>query len=909
MCAARTHVKWGCRDVRRLDYNRRQHVTRSGLSRRADEVSGKLPGERGRLPLSVLDWSLESIEARGDNDLFSPPFEFSIFRANWPALSNELLELRVDVYHWSEPRQLLLPKDAVSFRHACQLDPLDSLILTALVKLAGPRIEAKRQPRDRVFSARFAKAGSALYDTDVGWEQFWHQSRLRAEKSNAKFVARTDIADFYNQVPHAEIIRQLETCEIPARLVEAFTRFLKTFGGSAALTRGIPIGPHTGHLLAEIALMRVDALLATRGLEFSRYIDDYHICCNTQSEAQLALYDVAEMLHDELGLTLNRMKTTIDPVDTFIVEAKQRAREEIPSVKEQALLEAIRHVTSGNYDFTTFDQAFKKSPHAVSDEAIETLLRDEITRERVDYPKLGWLLRRLSQVGAPGGVGFVFENFEAFVPVIGDTARYLALAGANWNGDWTVLGEKILEHATNPIAQRSPYVQAVLFSLFAERKELNHLDTLVQRYAPARAPARRARLRAARAAGAADWLHSLRREADTLDSWSRRAFVYATTILPDRQREDCLRSIGAQATGADSILLGSLLAEREDDDNERRREPAGSGWAALLAQVSASRRSLAEERLDALGEALQQDVYRDVKDDELLLATWNLRNVGGGVFGYSERLPESLIYIARTLLSFDVVAIQEIRDKANIDRLLALLGPGWDKVICGEAPGVEGNSEMGAFLYRSSKAKFLGDVEQLVLGKKDLLLGKHQFARPPFLVNFEVGESKLTACTAHTYYGAIRGDKLTRRIAEITALAKLVSVRATKEKSTAFLLGDLNVVGPGDPTMAPLQRYELSLPDEFLRPTNVKGDKFYTQIAFKATKTGFRLRRAGAFPVFDHVFRAADAEIYGDDMKSSSAWETGQKKKGAKREPEDFYDTWRTFQISDHNPVWVALAI
>jgi exonuclease III len=243
-------------------------------------------------------------------------------------------------------------------------------------------------------------------------------------------------------------------------------------------------------------------------------------------------------------------------------------------------------------------------------------------------------------------------------------------------------------------------------------------------------------------------------------------------------------------------------------------------------------------------------------------------------------------------------------------------------VICGEAPGQEGNSEMSAFLYRSAYARFLGEVEQVVLGKKQLVLGKHQFARPPFVVNFEVGaldqasadgraiagRSRITACTAHTYYGAAQGPKFKRRVAEINALTQLVVNRAKRESSTAFLLGDLNVVGPGDDTMEPLRRRQIALPDELLVPTNVKGDKFYTQIAFQATQVGPRLRNAGVFPIFDYMFRPDDRSLYQKEMQASAAWETRARKR-RNPDPQEFYEEWRTFQLSDHLPVWIELDV
>lgn len=862
-------------------------------------------GSRGRIPKDILDWSLQSIELHGDNDLFLMPIEFAVFRRNWSELGPELTELRVDLYRWSEPRKLLLSKDRLSFRQASQLDPLDSLILTALVKLIAARVEVRRQPRDVVFSSRLAVDGDSLYDTKLGWEQFWRGSRQRLEESGL-FVARSDIADFYGQVRHDEILAQFKLCGVPERLYRAFAGFLDAFGKGQG--RGVPIGPHAAHLLAELSLIRLDELLKARNIRFNRYIDDFHIFCADAVEAQTALYDIADVLQSEFGLTLNRMKTSITEKDDFIAEAKERGREETPSQREEELLDAIRSATSGDYEFASFSEVFEKNPHAVADETIAELLKEQFGGGNIDYPKLGWLLRRLAQVGAPGGISYVLDHFEDFVPVIGDAARYLAKAGSNWHGEWPDIGEKTLQHAGHPISEKNAYVQSVLLGLFSEQKELNHIGRLLSLFPKVAAPSRREIILAARTAGANDWLHSLRTQVDGFDAWSRRAYLYAAGVLPHPQQEEALRAIRSDAQGADKIMLGSLLTEHTQTGGDGIYEPAGGAWQALKIQVPTDRREFVEERLDSLGDALQRKVRAGVGSDALLIATWNLRNFGGGAFGFSERLPESLLSIARVLLAYDLIAIQEVRDRKNIERLLTLLGPAWNHVVGGEAPGLEGNSEMAAFLYRSGRVSFLGEVEQVVLANKELILGKYQFARPPFIANFRAGTSTLTLCTAHTYYGAASGAKLARRIAEISALAKLIVRRADKEDSTAILLGDLNVVGPKDPTMEPLSRNQIRLAERYLQPTNVQRDKFYSQITFKPTQQGPRLRTAGVFPVFDNVFRSIDIQRYRSDMERTDAWDTGRRKRG-EASLENFYLKWRTYQISDHLPVWAQFGL
>ena len=57
-------------------------------------------------------------------------------------------------------------------------------------------------------------------------------------------------------------------------------------------------------------------------------------------------------------------------------------------------------------------------------------------------------------------------------------------------------------------------------------------------------------------------------------------------------------------------------------------------------------------------------------------------------------------------------------------------------------------------------------------------------------------------------------------------------------------------------------------------------------------------------PIFDSVFRLTDIDRYRTGMETSVTRELGRRKS-----TEQFYLDWRTFQISDHMPVWVQFAL
>src|ERR1051325_9683865 len=95
-----------------------------------------------------------------------------------------------------------------------------------------------------------------------------------------------------------------------------------------------------------------------------------------------------------------------------------------------------------------------------------------------------------------------------------------------------------------------------------------------------------------------------------------------------------------------------------------------------LKQLHESDLRRAVPRLRTLREQLKQVPAKD-SEDNLLLATWNLRDFGvpGGGFGHGERLPESLFYIAEVLSRFDFVAVQEVNQLYAWEEVMDILGP------------------------------------------------------------------------------------------------------------------------------------------------------------------------------------------------------------------------------------------
>ena len=352
------------------------------------------------------DWALKHLRTEGDTDFFPPPFEIEAIRYNWNAIINQLAALDLSTYEWSPGRRFTVPKGQQTFRNATQLDPLDSLILAAIIKKYGAKLEAARisLSQGRVFSYRFdPQPDGRLYGTVSRWHDFWQTSLNKVETEGHRWVALADITDYYNQIYHHVLGNQLRAVGWPKQLAGIIEkRFLGTL--THGVSRGIPVGPHTVHLFAEAALVPIDNSLLARGLDFCRYADDYHFFCNTEEEARIALYDFAEVLDKQQRLTIQNQKVQILQARDFAEVARSMLVDRPLNTEEEAILKVIRKYSPGGpYAIFSLSRLSEQDLKVVSGDKLSALFELYLNRQTDlysdgnvrNYPRIGWLLRRI----------------------------------------------------------------------------------------------------------------------------------------------------------------------------------------------------------------------------------------------------------------------------------------------------------------------------------------------------------------------------------------------------------------------------------------------------------------------------------------------------------------------------------
>jgi endonuclease/exonuclease/phosphatase family metal-dependent hydrolase len=331
------------------------------------------------------------------------------------------------------------------------------------------------------------------------------------------------------------------------------------------------------------------------------------------------------------------------------------------------------------------------------------------------------------------------------------------------------------------------------------------------------------------------------------------------------------------------------------------------------------------DRLLALRAQLRAEVARHKAPDSLLLATWNIRDFDSNRFGHGPRLPESFHYIAEVVASFDLVAVQEVnRDLSALQRLMRLLGPDWSYIVTDTTEGTGGNGERIAFVYDRRKVRFRSVAGEIVLPEGQLIAARRrsadgaeridrlQFARTPFMVAFQAGWFKFNLCAVHIYYGADTGARLERRVEEIRRVAAFFADRQEKETEDYILLGDFNIVSPQHRTMQALEGEGFVVPEALKQArSNLGGDKHYDQIALRVREKRLEIGASGVFPYATSVFRDSDDDFsaYFEHMPPDKRDFDGDEPRSPAEQRAYYLEDWRSWQMSDHLPMWVQLKV
>lgn len=499
-----------------------------------------------------LEWAIDFIYNHSDGDLFPKVLEMGAIYDRKSDFVSEVKGRNLSDFPVGSSRRFIVPKDDLSYRQATQLDPQDSIIFSAILHQFGDGIEKRRKSKEKVFSYRFEPDNiNGFYQSQSGWNDFWAKAKIKSAECGV--VLYCDISDFYNQIYHHTVDNQLINSGFPNQATKWIITLLEST--TAGVSRGIPVGPHAAHLLAEATLIPVDNSLEDRGINHIRYADDILIFCSDENDARKTLFDLATILDKQQRLTLQRHKTKILPPKDFVNFCDQMVEDRPINSNEKDLLNVIRKYSKGNpYITISFNIISQADWSALGESNVSKIINEYLESSPVDFIRLRWFYRRIAQVGHPGAVNISVEKMTKLAPCLAGICSYLASVQGMSSEQWKGLGEKLVNMLKNDDYSHNEYLRLSVLSLFARNVTLNHLPDLINLFSNSAPFVRREIIFAAGNAGSVDWLREHKEAFKAMDDWQKRAFIYCAKKFPSDEKRFFLGSVNMDRV-LDKILI------------------------------------------------------------------------------------------------------------------------------------------------------------------------------------------------------------------------------------------------------------------------------------------------------------------------------------------------------------------
>ena len=335
-------------------------------------------------------------------------------------------------------------------------------------------------------------------------------------------------------------------------------------------------------------------------------------------------------------------------------------------------------------------------------------------------------------------------------------------------------------------------------------------------------------------------------------------------------------------------------------------------------RMSESDKKRAVKGLINLKKGILEHIPRKKVDDNILLATWNIKEFGH----LTKRLPEAYFYIAEIINAFDVVAIQEIKTSLkDLEIVMRILGSDWSYVITDITDGKSGNKERFGYIYDTRRVEHSGLSGEVVI-PPEVYQGAaiDQLKRTPSIIGFKSGWKKFSILNVHLHPGKkkAKNGKISDhdfRKAEVKLLLKVLGKKKKEGRlwnENLIILGDTNLYKKDVDIVKLITDNDFKESEGLLgKMTNTSLNEIYDRIflgvdnRFKLMKDDHGKEKGGVFKVFDYVLSDEMIPEYHDVMKAQKGNPDSLQTDVEFRSY--FNRFWKRNQISDHLPVWIEI--
>lgn len=515
--------------------------------------------------------AISNIARYGDTDIFPFPFERYMFEEK----RNESVKLLEAIHSdfknslsTEQPSTIeeMVPVGYFGFRKATLIEPFWNAYFLGLVISLADNIEMRRinENENTVFSYRYEwnEDKSSLFK-DITWLDYKKQCVKNA--IDCKYVVQTDIADFYPRINHHKLENELkrvdnESSDTTNKIMDVLSKFTST------ISYGLPVGGPASRILAELALRHVDEHLRNNDIKFCRYVDDYTIFCESESEAYKQILFLTQKLAND-QLSLQKTKTKIMPSDEFLEIHKFLG----PSVQdnssdEQKLLNiSIRFDPYSN----TSDEDYESTKKAVSEIDIIGILSKEINKTRVDQIVTKQAINAIKVLDARKQLEAIKvlldeKNLVTLTPVFTTILRAFRSVYDNLPKE----GQQKIDDALLNLFDDDHYLIRVklnisyMIQLLSINKSERKVKFFTQNFESSKDPFIRRQIIIAMSNWNCDyWLSERKNDFNNSSTWERRAIIYASYYLNDEGNH--WRKNNKKHFTSQESLLKDWFAERK----------------------------------------------------------------------------------------------------------------------------------------------------------------------------------------------------------------------------------------------------------------------------------------------------------------------------------------------------------
>jgi len=519
-----------------------------------------------------LEWALKHLLKYSHSDFYPRIFEFKAISHNWQKVKDYILSLDLYAYQPRSPVINLAPKPNGHYRIAHQLDPIDSLIYTSLIREVSEIIEDYRIHESENIACSYRikpDLEGSFFSSDTGWDAYISKSEYLADKYKAGYVLVADITDFYNQI-YTHRIRTFigeagkGVYDEQAKVIEMFLLAL-----NKKTSRGIPVGPAPSIVLAELIMASIDNKILDYTNNFVRYVDDIRIFFEKREDALYALHELTYYLYSYHRLVFSGEKTDVLPVKIFreryVRNEEKEENATILAKAEELALDKVDELFESlppySYDYD-YDEEYEEALAEIMENEKLKLLSTtyfELFNKAVsllDIAMLRHILRKAARYRIRSLASLVLDNFELLLPLIREAVVYLIRV---INEEFVTDNRKKFESIMSAHYMRWPFVN--LWISYLLRDESFNSINLPADYNQIMLTRGKALIALRR--DDTNWVRGFRDNVDVLGPWDKRAVIYSSALLPLDEMRPWVGAVAASGDIIDESISSFLISRKK----------------------------------------------------------------------------------------------------------------------------------------------------------------------------------------------------------------------------------------------------------------------------------------------------------------------------------------------------------